>query len=335
MAPSKGAKRKSDSPHTEGVEIKRYSTRSSSRKAISYKEGDDGEVSEAPPKTVSSSDDDDFVIEDKKTNYEKEKKESPPSTTTSRANKKNAKQMAASLSNAPKKESGRLPPAIPLNIGFKPVRFDVMKMKSELDLSDSSDSDSPSSNEENCFKTPHSKPICETDLELASSLCKKLDQEQGPSVFKNEFVEESDRVNPWTQNLEALKGNSGRLLEAKSPKIAKDQTKKGKKIKPVSKKSQRVLKKNVQTDESSVAEMLEEEKAKDSSSSESDDENWEKVKAPSIAVEQERELPKSVEITLELSGLKKKKKGLDVENVIRLKINRIRREIQLVCTLTT
>ncbi|XP_057368952.1 DNA repair protein complementing XP-C cells homolog [Daphnia carinata] len=328
MAPSKGAKRKSDSPHTEGVETKRYSTRSSSKKRVSYNESDDGEENEAPSKIISSSDDDDFVIEDKEAiKYEKKKKQSPPSTNASQTKKKNVKYLALGHSDTPKQANSRLVVNGPFNIGFKPVSIDITKMKSELDLSDSSDSDS-SLNNDCCSKTPASKLTSETDHEFESVSYKK--QEQGLcSTIKNELVEESDKINPWIQNLEALKSDASELQETKPKQIEKKQPTRGKKVRPPSKKSPKVPKKKGQTDESSVAEMLKLEKAQDSSSSDSDDENWEKVKAPCVASEREQELPKSVEITLELSGLKQKKKGLDVENMIRLKINRIRREIQL------
>lgn len=244
--------------------------------------------------------------------------------------KKNVEHLALGHSDAPKQKNSRVLPNIPINIGFKPVSIDITKMKSELDLSDSSDSDSLLNNDDCCSKTLPSKPVSETDHEFESDSFKKQEQEQGLcSAIKNELVEESDKINPWLQNLEALKSDAGELQETKPKPNEKKQPTRGKKIRPPSKKSPKVPKKKGQTEESSVAEMLELEKAQDYSSSESDDENWEKVKAPCIASERERELPKSVEITLELSGLKKKKKGLDVENMIRLKINRIRREIQL------
>ncbi|KAI9558622.1 hypothetical protein GHT06_015410 [Daphnia sinensis] len=332
MAPSKGAKRKSNSPHTEGVERKRYSTRSSSKKRVSYTEsvgGDSGEENEAPSKTANSSDDDDFVIEDREAKHEEKKKQSPPSTTASQTKKKNVKHLALGQSDVPKQANSRVLPNVPINIGFKPVSIDITKMKSELDLSDSSDSES-SLNNDCCSKTPASKSISKIDHESESSPYKKQEQEEVLcSAIRNELVEESDKINPWLQNLEALKSDAGELQETKPKQIEKKQPTRGKKIKPPNKKSPKFSKKKDQTDESSVAEMLELEKAQDSSSSDSDDENWEKVKAPCVASERERELPKSVEITLELSGLKQKKKGLDVENMIRLKINRIRREIQL------
>lgn len=82
----------------------------------------------------------------------------------------------------------------------------------------------------------------------------------------------------------------------------------------------------------SVSEMLKLEKSEEQASSE-DDENWETVKPAKINETSESldQPKKNVEIILEAEqAWKRKRKGKDLQEMIRLKINRVRKAIQLV-----
>ena len=327
VRPNKGTKRKSESPETEenvAATRKRYSTRSSNRKRMSYNESDD-ESNQPPVKIACSSEDDDFLIQDEETKGEEETVKSSP--TSSETDKRNSKCSVTKPKNTFKRKSAKILPQVPIHVGFKPVHYNISKLKSELDLSDSSDSETSMEAE---------------DCTFTENLCKMQNQEKTHCTpSKSVLVEELNIVSPtgispWIQNLNALKNE---VYQENEPIIKTEvipKKSRGKKLKPTpSKKINKCAatkKMVVQPKEISIAEMLKEEKVQDPTfSSEDDDENWERVKAsPCVVPEQDRELPKSVEITLEVSGLKNKKKGLDMENLIRLKINRIRREIQLV-----
>ena len=327
MPPKKGAKRKSESPTTEGnlVERKEYRTRSSNRKRVSYNESDSNE--EPPTKIVCSSSDDDFVIDGDATgaNNEQISKTSP---FTASQNKKNSKS-SAPKKNTLKSHNVTSSSQIPINSAFKPVSLDSSKIKSELNLSDSdsesssSDCNSKSSQNETRFALPGNTNKVEE--------CKVRNN----TPQKKEILEKEEPVyveNPWMKNLEALQNDyviEEKPMEAKNNTKEPSTKKKGKQLKQAKKKSNKITERS-ESNEISVAEMLELENAQNDSCSE-DDENWERVK-PATINEQERELPQSVEVTLDITGLKRKKKGMDVENLIRLKINRIRREIQLVIT---
>ena len=328
MPPKKGAKRKSESPTTEGnlVERKEYRTRSSNRKRVSYNESDSNE--EPPTKIVCSSSDDDFVIDGDATgaNNEQISKTSP---FTASQNKKNLKSSVPKKKTLKSSNNVTSSSQIPINSAFKPVSLDSSKIKSELNLSDSdsesssSDCNSKSSQNETRFALPGNTNKVEE--------CKVRNN----TPQKKEILEKEESVhveNPWMKNLEALQNDyviEEKPMEAKNNTKEPSTKKKGKQLKQAKKKSNKITERS-ESNEISVAEMLELENAQNDSCSE-DDENWERVK-PATINEQERELPQSVEVTLDITGLKRKKKGMDVENLIRLKINRIRREIQLVIT---
>jgi hypothetical protein len=334
MAPNKGAKRKSESPQREEnvTERKRYSTRSSNRNRVSYNnESEDDDVKEPPAKIVCSSEDDDFMIDDEA----KDKKEIIKSSPTLSETDKRKSRFSVNHRDSSKQKNAKVLPQVPINVGFKPVSYNVSKMKSELDLSDdSSDSENSMKAKDFCFTTIASEKECDKDF--PESACMKQNQEKlhctpSKKVLVEELnIDSPTGINPWMQNLKALKNEVHQENECQMKTEIISTKAKGKKIKPpATKKINKDPAKNSPLNEISVAEMLKQEKIQESSS-EDDDENWEKVKPSCDVPEQARKLPKSVEITLEVSGLKTKKKGLDVENLIRLKINRIRREIQLV-----
>ena len=338
MAPNKGAKRKSESPQTEEnvVERKRYSTRSSNRKQLSYNESDD-ELNKQPTKIVCSSEDDDFVIQDEETKDNKEIIEPSHTSSSAKLAKKNSRYFETNPKDTPRPKVAKVVTQTPINVGFKPVSYDISKLKSELDLSDSSDSESSMNAENDCLSTTAFKRQCKNDSTSANSLCTKQNQEKlhCTTSLEKVSVEQLDNfspteVDPWILNLKALKNESQQENESVMKTEVTLTKKRGKKLKSLTtKKITKNTVKRSQPEEISVAEMLKQEEIQDSCSEE-DDDNWERVKPSCDIPEHERELPKSVEITLEVSGFKHKKKGIDVENLIRLKINRIRREIQLV-----
>lgn len=332
MAPSKASKRKSESPTDGPVERKRYSTRSLNKKTVNYQEDDihDDFVASKPSKKVASSSDDDFEIateEQKHHDITPDHIESANKVNNSSGiNKKTVG--SGSKREASKKNIVKAPPAI--NLGFKPVTYDANKIKSELNLSDDSDSDDSDSDTgptQVLSKTNDKKPTISSSFEVIQP---KLENEDAPELETPEVANNSSAVNPWMKNLEALKEEC--QTENKQPLVKKEKTDTTpkKKVKTPAKQSRRKSNKNKpeNPDEITVAELLKLEKMEDSSSDE-EDENWEKVK-PSSVTEKEIDLPKSVEVTLDITGIKRKKKGPDIQNMIRLKINRIRREIQLV-----
>lgn len=336
MAPKKGAKRKSaESPAAVEnlVEKKQYATRSSNRKRVSYNESDSNEETEAevyepPKKIMCSSSDDEVVTEDDEESHNEKNSKISPSTTFK--NKKNLKPKKETL----KKQNGKIiSQLVPINVAFKPVSYDSSKIKSELNLSDDSDSES-SSNDDCTPKKIQTNTF--TSLSENSNNAEIYEGQHSVTQQKGEIPAESESVgiSPWMKNLEALQ-NDYVIEEAplvisheNTPSTTTSTSRKGKKLKQLPKKINKNVKR-IESNEISVAEMLKLENAQSDCSE--DDENWERVKpAMSDAADKERELPKSVEVTLDISGLKRKKKGMDVENLIRLKINRIRREIQLV-----
>jgi hypothetical protein len=297
MAPNKGAnKRKSESPQTEEnmAERKRYITRSSNRNQVSYHESDDDELKEPPPKIVCSSEDDDFVNQDKETEDNEETSIEPLSTSAAKLAKakRNYRHSETSSKDIPRKKIAKVVAQAPINVGFKPVSYDISKMKSELDLSDSSDS------ENDCLTTTSaSKKQCNKDSVMTNSLCMKEDQERSHCTsLQKEFVEQLDvsptGVDPWIQNLRALKNESQQENESVMKTEVISTKARGKKIKqlPTKTRTKNAVKRN-QTNEISLAEMLKQEEVQDSSCSEDDDENWERVKPSCDVPEQDRELP--------------------------------------------
>lgn len=335
MPPRKGAKRKSESPPTVETSApgKTYSTRSSNRKRVSYNESEnEDEVNEPPPKILCSSSDDDFVVDDEE-KYEQDCAKLPSVIATEVNNKKIAKKTIAHKKQVLKKNGKNSNPQAPINIAFKPVSYDESKIKSELNLSDNSDSED-SSDEGSC--SPQNSSTDAACQATSSKLSKVLDNQmqQTDCSVKNEtdVGTDCDGVNPWMKNLEALQNECNQFNQIQPPMKTEHTPKKGKKTKQVLKKGSKNTMMKTEPNEITVAEMLKLEKDQSSSSENDDDENWEKVKPTATCddPEQERELPKSVEVTLDVSSLKRKKKGLDLHNIIRLKINRIRKEIQLV-----
>ncbi len=332
MAPKKGAKRKSaESPAAveNFLEKKQYATRSSNRKRVSYNESDsnaEAEVYEPPKKIMCSSSDDEVVTGDEEESHSEKNSKISPSTTFK--NKKNLIPQQETL----RKQNGKIiSQLVPINVSFKPVSYDSSKIKSELNLSD--DSDSESSSNDDCYPK-QSQTNTFTSISENSNNAEKYQGQDSATQAKGEILAESESVgiNPWVKNLEALQNDY--VIEEAPLVISHENTpststsRKGKKLKQLPKKINKNVKRT-ESNEISVAEMLKLENAQSDCSE--DDENWERVKpAMSDATDKERELPKSVEVTLDISGLKRKKKGMDVENLIRLKINRIRREIQLV-----
>lgn len=333
MAPKKGTKRRSDSPPADVCEtkIKKYSTRSCNRKQISYNEienNDDVDLDneESNNKVISNSSDDDFVAD----NNIKSRKTSPITTSQ---NKRNSKCPASNKDNASctNKKASLQDPSVYHAPGFKPVNVDINKVKSELNLSDS---DSENSETENFSPTVISNK-CPENIPTVSPIDVKREDGVCQST---ENVKKCDdiSINPWMKNLEALKNNLDCEAENKKEILKKESIstpKKGKKPKePTNKKTKRKKSENLKDDsnELSLTELLKLENVKKEDSESDADENWEKVKSSPKVSENEKELPKSVEITLDLEGFKRKKKGKDIADIIRLRINRIRREIQLV-----
>lgn len=344
MGPKKGAKRKSESPPTvlgDEVERKKYITRSSNRKRVSYTEtSNEDEINEPPVKVVCSSSDDDFMVVDNEKDDDKQHQTNRRlSLVTANHNKKNSKPSTSLKKGSRTKSNEAITSCQPMITTFKPVNIDASKIKSELNLSDESDSEDSCSDDKSLreFKSSPKGKISS----CFPNNCDDQKQWTEHTTVKAEIEAEAENIalNPWMKNLEALKdeNNHGTVhLKEEAPlktEKRKSTPKKGKKVKQSAKKTPKNVSSSSGLQEISVAEMLKLEENQDSSSEDGDDADWEKVKPIVSSVdnqEQEKELPKSVEVTLDVSGLKRKKKGTDIKDLIRLRINRIRREIQLV-----
>lgn len=339
MPPKKGAKRKSESPPNveTSAERKKYSTRSSNRKRVSYNESEnEDEVNEPPPKILCSSSDDDFVVDEE--NHKQDCAQLSPVNISEIKNKNNVKKPTAKKQVLKKNGKPSNISQAPINIAFKPVRYDESKIKPELNLSDNSDSEDSSNEGSSSSVNLSSSATRQTTSTLSGDPDNKIQLSEFDTAVKSETGTGTDSVgiNPWMKNLEALKSESnGPSIQTQTSSKIDSTPRKGKRTRQqLVKKGNKATKKNEQN-EISVAEMLKLEKDQSSSSENDDDENWEKVKPAAECgdLEQERELPKSVEVTLDVSSLKRTKKGRDLQDIIRLRINRIRKEIQLVMLL--
>lgn len=321
MAPRKaGTKRRSDSPISErNVETKKCRTRASKRNQVSYKEDSDFSENEAIQGKKGISDKD-FAVDEEMND---EVSSSKSRTRAKRAPKTN------------------VPPHTNHSISaFKPVNVDDFKVTSELNLSDSDSDDSTSiaiTSNKYSPSSPHSIHSSikqeKKDDDLTSTGNQSLPGNLNANVPATDI---------WMSNLEAL--NHGKVLNCKNDdKLSKDAIKspsiKTKNLKKVREKKQRKApakeksKKTKQEDpeDIDVSELLKFEKLHADAADESeDDENWEKVKEETM-LQEERQLPDKVEVMVDVGdGMKKRRKELDIQNMIRLKLNRIRREIQMV-----
>lgn len=337
MPPKKGIKRKSESPPTLESSGKRYQTRSSSSlsKNVKYFEDSCEEVGGKTPETQNKSDDD-FIENDTPPNKscaeigmdEDVKKKS---TKAKRPHPLPATQSQSSSRN--KKTKPDLAPS--LNTNFKPVSCNSSNIKAELDLSDSDSSCSSSSEEdETKLKTSllsnEDSAFTSPNKEACSSFTDKSEH--------NEPVGEEEAVYSiaWMENLKAIdvskKRDSVSDPSSLSTHTAAPRRTKGKQLKKHDPSPGKVAGVNNDREVSSaVIELLKSQEPNLESSSE-DDENWEKVESRPLAGMVSEEVPnKSVQIELEVEqSWKRKKKDKDLQDLIRLKINRVRKAIQLV-----
>lgn len=354
MAPARGSKRKSESPPELGSDVKKYRTRSSvaARKQTNYHEdsSDDEAETQNHKRMESSSSEEDFVIDSHQIDSKEEE-------TTPRSSRKRAglsKPNVISMQRQLKDESCNAQQV--RNPAFKPVAIDSSGVKIELDLSDS---DSSSSND--CNNLSDDKRKSKYFLSRTKEISTSIDATAGVAD-----AEQSTDVAPdiWMKNLEALHGQSHVIQEkvphgenscttvndikveavsskrkAQHKQQRKESAKsnaKGKQLKSSAAKSKLTSKKSSQAagvtnqSELNVVKLLKEEEP-DQDTSSDDDENWERV-VDVPPVSGDSEVPKSVEVILEVDEpWKRKKKGRDLQDLIRLRINRIRKAIQLVC----
>ena len=174
---------------------------------------------------------------------------------------------------------------------FKPGNNVIIQ--SQLDLSDT-DSDSCSDAEPSKVSTAASSPI-----PAAASTDDTIDYP--------EEAEPAYDINLWKQNLEALEVKP--KLEPEEPEEL-NVSKKGK-----------ILKKG-------VAKLLKlaGEKKEESSS---EDENWEKIDEKVLPVVEEKLPAKNVEVTIDLKLQRRSKKERDLHEMLRLQVNRIRKQVQI------
>lgn len=325
------AKRRSDSPASEcDVERKKYRTRASNRnQQVSYKEEHvDSESCERQDKDFEEEFHTNETIDEASTRSSKQKPRTKRSLKKSPTN---------SGSGANSVTANLIIPA------FKPVNVDNLKVKSELDLSDSDsdDSDNAVANTSKTSKQPSTNPL---------SSHSNVKHEKGDDCV-SEKAENSQSGSVglaisdiWMKNLEAL--NHGKssdtsndlVIEKENCSVVKTEISDSKPEKPEKlvrnrqrkqKKTPTKEKRKGKKDMDVLDELLECENLQFDSAISEDDENWEKVKEEKV-IEEERELPDKVEVMVDVGDVKKKRKGVDIQNIIRLKLNRIRREIQQV-----
>ena len=173
---------------------------------------------------------------------------------------------------------------------FKPGNNVIIQ--SQLDLSDT-DSDS-------CSDSEPSKALIATPLTLPNTDTNDVNN------FQEEAVPTCD-INLWKQNLEALEVKP--KLELEDPEEATS-SKKGK-----------LLKKG-------VAKLLKlaGEKKEESSS---EDENWEKIDEKPLSVAEKKLPTKNVEVTIDLKTERRSKKERDLQEMLRLQVNRYRKQVQI------
>ena len=361
MAPNrKGTKRKSESPPPEEGDVKKYRTRASSRnKSVSYKEEVSSSEAEEVPQKAEIGHDSNFEGDSSSSSSEEEKVPEEVESSSNESSKKKSSPYFSSVSaarnrrNAAATKNGKVKKNLKLAVAaasqkqvFKPVNLDQVDIQAEVNLSGSDSEDNSCSSSDDDFIKPIKKKKSPSKPKTATE---EVDKEESEENAVSEQQEDA-ALDAWSSNLEALnncqpkasasndttevaptvpsavkaKGGSSR-----KPKASKTKTEK-KKPSP----SKRAVKAGGERLPSNVAELLKAEKNDQELSSE-DDENWEKVAANSSSPNGEGDdyqLPaEGVEIVLaggQTFG--RKRKGPDIQNLIRLKINRIRREVQLV-----
>ena len=328
MAPSKGSKRKSESPPESETNVKKYRTRSSSiQKRVSYNEDSNDEAKEIDQEKTQTDSDEDFILDPVGQKHDGSKDEKLVST----LKKMNSRSSTGFQKQQQVQKDSNNSQQV-LNSLFKPVPLTSSNIKSELNLSDA-DTSSSSSDEE--------------DLQQASS----LPQPRAVSSISNvpdkkvEDAPSSAVADVWMRNLEALHAEENATVIQEKIPLMSPKTKvlpsgsnknKGKQLKSSSK--GRDIPSGSKADATStdspsksciVQQLLKLEEPDQDSSSEDDE--WEKVIDSSGAAQPAGAPLKSVEITLEVEeSWKRKKKKRDLQDLIRLRINRIRKAIQLV-----
>lgn len=365
MAPNrKGTKRKSESPPAPEEDVKKYKTRASSRnKSVSYQEKVSSSEAEEVPQKAERKDDSNFEVDnsssssveekvseevDSSSDENSKKRSSPYFTSAPTARKRrNAAATKNGKVSQVKKNSVKFAVAtMSQNQVFKPVNLDKVDIQAEVNLSGSDSDDKPSSSDDDDFQKPKKKSISKPKTET-----EKVDEENADEKALSE-QQENTALDPWSSNLEALNNcqpkvstsnevteeapTSSSVIKSKGVSSRQPKTSKNKKEKKKPSSSKLVVKADGERLPSNVAELLKAEKNDQELSSE-DDENWEKVVANKDSSSPNREgedyqLPaEGVEIVLAGGqNFGRKRKGPDIQNLIRLKINRIRREIQLV-----
>lgn len=335
MPPKKGIKRKSESPSKLESSVKRYQTRSSSsNKNVNYFEDSSEEVNSKTLETPNKSDDD-FIENDNSPNNscadigmdEGKKKKG---TNAKRTNSLPTTQSQTSSRN--KKAKPDLAPS--LNPNFRPVSCNSSKIKAELDLSDSESSCYSSSGEdETKLKT---SLLSDEDSAFTSPInnaCSSFNEKSEHNDLEGED-EEAVYSSVWMKNLKAIDADQKTDFVSVPPSLsipAVPRRTKGKQLKKLDQSTEKRA--GVTNDieiSSAVIELLKSQEPNLESSSE-DDENWEKVESRPVTLAGEKVSNKSVQIELEVEqSWKRKKKNKDLQDLIRLKINRARKAIQLV-----